>query len=181
MTDCSARMVCDLECGTYCVAGRSCCLQKGPIGRGDGSQHEMKGSGKHARCLPLFPSLWHPHSQETLQEGLCQPAPLLFQTSTIQSAVICIVHTVMKELVTCCLEEAAMKEHIDRHYAHEQWVWGSLEVREEDLQLEDHWLRGFLQLKCIRKNVSSLWWLTCLLARLFTPHHSRGTLQGRIL
>lgn len=64
------------SCGTYCVAGIiSCCLLKGPVGGEDGSQHEMKGSGKQARCLPLLPSLWHPHSQETLQEGLWRPAP----------------------------------------------------------------------------------------------------------
>lgn len=46
------------------------------------------------------------------------------------------------------------ERHMDSHYALEQWVWGSLEVREEDLWLRDHWLRGFEQLKWMRKNMN---------------------------
>lgn len=49
--------------------------------------------------------------------------PLLFQTSTtIQSAVIFIVHTVMKALVTCCSEYSAVKRHTDNLYTLEQWI-----------------------------------------------------------
>lgn len=102
MSDCSVRMVWDLDRRTYCVAGISCCLPRGPVGRADTRWKALGSTPGVCRFSPRSDILT---VRRRFGKVYGSQLPLLFQTpTTIHSAVICIVHTAMKELVTCCSE-----------------------------------------------------------------------------
>lgn len=103
---CSARMVWDLETvGRIVLLAYPAVCWKGRLVERMAPNMRWKALGSTPGVCRFSPRTDILTVRRRFRKVYGSQPPLLFQTSTtIQSAVICIVHTVMKELVTCCSE-----------------------------------------------------------------------------